>query len=308
MNKKITLAALACAAVAFAQTPGTVDDTFLWDGATDCVGQVITGSTETKTSGYWYEYSDANDGGSSKFIWPADVKENSFGFFSPLIETYYGIKGTVTMGEGYDYPYIAVGFDIWSGKKEGVDITKWGGICIAYESTIGFSIELAVEDEKNVAGYDNYKVIVAKSPSKTMGNFPWSKFSQGGWGTEVPQDEFLKKVASIRLRFEGVAGNSGNFRVCQVGSLNQCTSCTALDPTEAVAVASVSSVKAQLSGRVLSFKGISSAKAEVIDLQGQVVKSATVGSSMDLSGLDAGIYMVRIAGESVNFAQKIVLK
>jgi hypothetical protein len=29
---------------------------------------------------------------------------------------------------------------------------------------------------------------------------------------------------------------------------------------------------------------------------------------MDLSSLDAGIYMVRVAGKNVNLAQKIVLK
>ncbi len=306
MNKKITLAALAGAAMAFAQGP--VDPEFIWDGSTDTQGQVITGSTETKTSGYWYDYNDKNDGGSSAFTFPSDIEANTYGnFYGPLVEKYYGIKATITMGEGYDYPYAGIGFNIWSEDQEGVDISAWSGICLAYESTIGFGIELGVEDEKNVTGYDNYKATVAKSPSKTSANFPWSKFSQGGWGTEVPIDDVLAKTAAIKLKFEGTAGTSGNFRICQIGSLNKCTACVDPDPIKVVAAAG-SSVKAQLSGRVLSFQGISSAKAEVINLQGQVVKSATISSTMDLSSLDAGIYMVRVAGKNVNFAQKIILK
>ena len=253
------------------------------------------------------DYNDKNDGGSSAFTFPADVEANTYGnFYGPLVEKYLGIKATITMGEGYDYPYAGIGFNIWSEDQEGVDISAWSGICLAYESTIGFGIELGVEDEKNVTGYDNYKATVAKSPSKTSANFPWSKFSQGGWGTEVPIDDVLAKTAAIKLKFEGTAGTSGNFRICQIGSLNKCTACTDGDPIKAVAAGS--SVKAQLTGRVLSFQGFSSAKAEVINLQGQVVKSATISSTMDLSSLDAGIYMVRVAGKNVNFAQKIILK
>ena len=154
---------------------------------------------------------------------------------------------------------------------------------------------------------DNYKAMVAKSPASTKANFPWSKYSQGGWGIEVPIDDVLAKTAAIKLKFEGTVGTSGNFRICQIGSNGQCTGCSPQPPSALVNVAA-SSVKAQLSDRVLHFHGISSAKAEVINLQGEVVKSATVSSAMDLSGIDAGVYMVRVAGNGVNFAKKIVLK
>ena len=72
-----------------------------------------------------------------------------------------------------------------------------------------------------------------------------------------------------------------------------------------------SSVKAMLSGRTLSFSGINSvAAAEVINLQGQVVLKGAVSasSSLNLASLDAGVYMVRVAGKAVNHSQKIVLK
>ena len=306
MNKIITLAAIAgSAAMAFAQL--TVSNTFLWDGATDTEGRVDTGSDSVRTAGYWYEFTDEKEEGTSYFTWPDDIEEDTYGnFFGPLTEAYGGIKGSITLGDGYEYPYSGLGFNILSDKQEGADITVWQGICLAYESNIGFGIELGVENEKEVTGYDNYKATVGKAATATAADFPWSKFRQANWGTAVDQEVVLAKTAAIKLKFEGSAGTSGDFRICQIGSLGKCTGCGGKIIVKSAAAAS--SVKAQLSGRVLSFKGISSAKAEVIDLQGQVVKSATVGSSMDLSGLDAGIYMVRVAGKSVNFAQKIVLK
>ena len=305
MNKIITLAAIAgSAAMAFAQL--SVSNTFLWDGATDTEGRVDTGSDSVRTAGYWYEYTDSNDDGTSHFTWPADVEENTYGnFFGPLTEAYGGIKGSITLGDGYEYPYSGLGFNILSDKQEGADITVWQGICLAYESNIGFGIELGVENEKEVTAYDNYKATVGKAATPTATDFPWSKFRQANWGTAVDQEVVLQKTAAIKLKFEGSAGTSGDFRICQIGSLGKCTGCGG---KIIVKSAAASSVKAQLSGRVLSFKGFSSAKAEVINLQGQVVKSATVSTSMDLSSLDAGIYMVRVAGKNVNLAQKIVLK
>ena len=296
----------------FAQGP--VDSKFLWDGGTDTQGQVVTGSTEIKSSGYWYDYNDKSDGGSSAFTFPSEIEANNYGnFYGPLVEAYYGIKATITMGEGYEYPYAGIGFNIWSEDQEGVDISEWGGICLAYESTIGFGIELAVENEKTVTGYDNYKATVAKSPSSTTTNYPWSKFSQGGWGTEVPIDDVLAKTYAIKLKFEGTAGTSGNFLICQIGSLNQCTRCMQIcclppDTSNSVPVRAASSFKASLVGRMLSFEGIALAKAEVVDLQGRVVKSATISTTMDLAGLDAGIYILRVSSHGISHTKKIVLK
>ena len=76
-------------------------------------------------------------------------------------------------------------------------------------------------------------------------------------------------------------------------------------------VAAASAVKATLSGRTLSFAGIKSvATAEVMNLQGQVIVKGAVSSSasLDLSSVDAGVYLVRVAGKSVDFSQKIVIK
>ena len=304
MNKTLSFAAVVgAAAVAFAQGP--VNSEFLWDGTTDTEGQVETGSTETKTAGYWYEYTDKDNKGTSVFTWPAGIEANEYdNFFGPLIEASSGIKGSVSLGDGYEYPFAGLGFNIWSEGQEGVDISAWGGICVSYSSDIGFAIELGVEDEATVTEYNNYKATVSKSATVTTADFAWAKFKQeSGWGVAVDQAEILKKVAAIKLKFSGTAGDGGDFLIQKVGSNGACSGGVGIKT-----IAASSSVKAMLSGRVLSFSGITSAKAEVINLQGQVVKSATVSSAMDLSSLDAGVYMVRVAGKNVNFAQKIVLE
>ncbi|MBQ2560748.1 MAG: T9SS type A sorting domain-containing protein [Fibrobacter sp.] len=311
MNKRNMLGTLVLAATCiFAQE--TVSETFLWDGGTDTLGRVLTGSND-KTSGYLFDFTDKREGGETAFTFPNEIKANDLGnFYGPLVAAYHGIKATITLGEGYNYPYAAIGFNIWNDEQKGVDISGWGGICLAYQSTIGFSIEVVPENEKEVTGEDNYMTTVLKSPSAVKANFQWGKYSQRGWGTEAPIDDVLAHAASIRIRFEGTAGTSGNFRICQIGSLNQCTGC-ADEPTQGIGDAgsinaAASSVKVQLAGRVLHIQGNSSAKVEVINLQGQIVKSATASSAMDLSSLDAGVYMVRIAGKSANFSQKILLK
>ena len=70
--------------------------------------------------------------------------------------------------------------------------------------------------------------------------------------------------------------------------------------------------KAFLNGRTLSFTGIkSTATAEVLNSLGQVVARGAIdgaASTLNLAHLDAGIYMVRVTGKSVNFTNKIVVR
>jgi hypothetical protein len=303
MNKKLVIAAIAgAAAMASAETAAA---TFLWDGTTDTQGKVETGSEE-ETSGYWYEYTDKDNSGTSAFTFPADVEANEYdNFFGPLIEAYGGIKATVSLGAGYDYPFAGLGFNIWSEAQEGVDISAWNGICLSYQSTIGFAIELGVADEATVTEYNNYKATVAKAATVTANDYLWKSFKQeSGWGVTVDQATVLASTAAIKLKFSGTAGTTGDFLIQKVGSAGQCSA----TPVSIKSVAAAGSAKAMLSGRTVSFSGFTSAKAEVINLQGQVVKSATVSSAMDLSSLDAGVYMLRVAGKSVKLTQKIVLE
>ncbi|MCQ2097696.1 MAG: T9SS type A sorting domain-containing protein [Fibrobacter sp.] len=295
MNKKLTLAIIAAgAAMASAQ----LAPTFIWDGS-DTEGRVITGSDDEK-SGYWYDYNDENDGGDSKFVWPSDVEPNAYdNFYGPLCEAYGGIKGTASIGTGAEFPYLGLGFNLVNEEQDGGDISAWGGICLTYSSTGTFKIEIGVPNEKAVTGYNNYVAAVSKQPSVGTQNYPWSKFKQAtGWGTEVDQAVVLGSASAIKLKFEA----SADFLIQEIGSNNQCGNGSLPTPAIEKGMAA-QSFKAQLSGRTLSF-GKTVAKAEIINLQGQVVMAASSVKSMDLSKVQAGVYMVRAEGMS----QQIMVK
>ena len=208
----------------------------LWCGATDDEGKVETGSTE-RTAGYWYDCNDAGkdhnglsfsfcspDGGSSVFEFPSEIEENTYGnFFGPLIEAYGGIKGKVILGEGYRYPYAYLAFNLVSEGLEGMDISNWDGICLVYESTYGFYIELVPENECDVTEYNNYKIRIPESSRTSTLDYPWAKFKQeADWGKEADRDTVLSKVATIRIKFEGTAGTTGDFYIRSIGRLGTC--------------------------------------------------------------------------------------
>ena len=74
----------------------------------------------------------------------------------------------------------------------------------------------------------------------------------------------------------------------------------------------MSAPKAILNGRTLSFTGIkSTATAEVMNSLGQIVARGVIDgatSTLSLTHLNAGIYMIRVTGKGVHLARRIVLK
>ena len=199
----------------------------LWCGWNDTTGNVNTGFNDREFK-YWYTLTDENDAGTSTFIFPSDDNRNNYEYFySSLVKEYGGIKGAIELGEGCEYPYLLLGFDLYDATQRGVDISDWGGLCLVYESAIGFGIELVSENETTLTAYDNYKATVSKSTSYLSStpvsvDLPWNKFKQGGWGKSVDQAIVLSQVASIRLRFEGTAGTYGEFNIRSIGRLGTC--------------------------------------------------------------------------------------
>lgn len=202
-----------------------VDSVFMWNAADDMSGRVFTGAKDGDSSDYWYDYDDSVEGGSSVMMYPADVETNeSNDFFGPLAKAYGGLKGTVSFGEGYEFPYAGLAFNVTGAKRKGTDIMEWDGICLSYRSTINFSIELVVEDEAFATEYtNNYSVTVTKSENLRSVDFPWAKFTQAPTKTSPKNlEEVLFKTAVVRLNFEGKAGTSGDFFIQAIGSLGQC--------------------------------------------------------------------------------------
>lgn len=229
-----------------------------------------------------------------------------------MIENLGVISITMTAGPDADYPFVGYGFNLVNSKKDGYDIgSNWGsGLCICISNTAKIELELEAADGIDTKD-DHYNITI---PAATVGravNLAWSDFAQAGWGTAVAQSLVLANTVAVKLKFAGTAGKTLTNSV-QIGYFGTTGTCPATLPTTAIpSVNKASSVKAQLAGRSLSFPGLkSAANVEIINLQGQVVlKSSLNGSaSLNLANLDAGVYMVRVAGKSVNFAQKVLLK
>lgn len=304
MNKKILIASAFLAAATMVSALTT------WSGPNGDY-RVDTGLDDgSDESGYWYTYADDANGGSSAITWPVPTGNGyDDNALDPIIDNCGGLCGNVSLGAGYDYPFAGLGFNLTGPDQTGADVTSWGGVCITYSASVAPILEVAPENEATVTEYNNYMSKLKVAASKTTVNLAWSDFKQeSGWGVTVPQASYLGMVAAVKVKFSGKAGTSGDFNIMEVGENGQCPG----GGTDAIsAPVAASSVKAMLSGRTLSFSGINSvAAAEVINLQGQVVLKGAVSasSSLNLASLDAGVYMVRVAGKAVNHSQKIVLK
>ena len=195
----------------------------LWDGFSNRSEKVLTGGDET--SGYWYEFNDNSEGGSSTIEFPSDVDTHIDGSpFSDLIEKYRGIQLGVAFGSGYEKPYAGVAFNVWSEEQEGVNVYPWGGLCLEYKSSIDFEIELGLENGAiPTMGSCSFVANVPASTSEKVSDFVWEKFKNNcGAGVSPDLTDVLKKVASVRLKFSGAAGTTGDFLIQRIGAVGMC--------------------------------------------------------------------------------------
>ena len=164
-------------------------------------------------------------------------------------------------------------------------------------------MELSWDEEAN--GYDTWYAELPTTPGPTTLDFAWSDFKQDGWDKKPITIATEKSVGlKIRLKNSRAEDVSGTFILEELGWKDECSVISAGFSS----VARANSAKAILTDRTLSFSGIrGDSRVEIVNLQGQVMLKGTTAAAMDLSRLDAGVYMVRVAG-SVNLAQKILLK
>jgi hypothetical protein len=291
---------------------------------------------------------DSDGGASSVAWPVAKGNDYSKDAMDPIIDECSGVCGTAKLSKGslsYD-PFVGIGFNV-VGEASATDHTpvagdasSWGGVCIAYSSEIAASLEMGLGDYDTKLAYDNPFVSLPKGDNKVV-DVAWSDFAQNGWGVDkggetIDGPTAATKLVALKFKMQGAEG-SYKFNIMSVGakgggcaasggSLPSGDSGTTPGGTTpggettpggttpggttpaAIGDFSVSTAKAILSGRTLSFSGISNAKVEILNLQGQIVMKGSAASSMNLMGLDAGVYMVRIAGKAVNMSQKILVK
>ena len=310
MNKKLSLAsALFVASAVFAFET--------WYGD---IYQVETGlGTDTNTYGYWFSYNDNEDGGKSEVVWPVAIgTEYSDTSLDPVIDHCYGICGTAVLDKGtltYN-PFAGIGFNVVGAAVDGGDpipgdATAWGGLCITYASAAAPTLELGLGDFDSKIGYANPAVSLPMAASARVTKaLPWSSFAQPSWyngSTKISGEEAAKQLVSVKFKIQNTPGEYP-FYISMIGPYTDGW-CQPYGIDKAVR--GPSNAKATLLGRNLGVSGIiSSAAVEITNLHGQVVTKGSInnGSTLDLSSLDAGIYMVHVTGTSVNFVDKIVLK
>lgn len=225
---------------------GGVWPQFLWEGSADEEGRVVTGS-DGEMAGYWYEINDIDDGGSSKFTLPPDIKkacdENWYTgtCYEFMMETYGGIKEKVVLGAGAENPHVGLGFNILNEEQEGADVSEWGGLCLEYSSDLDFNVWLQAEDGTLTIDCQ-LAYHLSASDSVKMVDIPWSKFgSSCGFGMDIDASKVLANAAAVHLRFNGKAGDTGDFLLKKIGSLGQCGSGSVPVSSSAVAPKSSSS-------------------------------------------------------------------
>ena len=325
--KNITLATLCAATATFA------GQFITWNGA-DEDPIVKTGlGNETETQGRWYTYED-NLG--SKTICPDDGIDPPYIYCADVIlPTCQGFCSIAELDNGSqtDLPYVGFGFNV-VGETSFTDVTPaaanvsaWGGLCVTYTSDADIQLELGLGSV--VDSTINYANPAVTLPAAKATTFPspngkdgkkvvvsWSDFKQPSWydgAVKIDGETAAKQLAAIHFKIQAEPGKY-NFNICAVGPKDgTCPEkCGIPTPPESIKIArGISAISAFLNGHMLGFTGIkASATVEVMNSLGQVVMKGSVNNAttLNLSALKAGTYMVHVSGKNINFAKKIVLK
>ena len=313
-----------------------------WNGA-DYVYQVQTGlGNETETNGIWYGYGDDNKGGDSKIKWPVEMCHEyetcTKYYFDAVIEHCGGFCGTARLDQGTSAtkPFIGVGFNIvgetstTNNTPAAGDASAWGGLCVTYTSDVDLQLELGLgETVDSTISYANPAVTLPAAkeasflpPKGKNGNkviVSWSDFKQPSWyngSVKFDGETAAKQLVAVKFKLQAEPGDY-DFNICAVGPKDGICPEECGITSEEVGIKvthrtnETTTVKAILNNRTLSFTGVSHATAEVMNSLGQVVAKGAINgavSTLNLAHLNAGIYMVRVVGKSVNFKKKIVIK
>ena len=332
--KKITLAALCAASAIYAGAFET------WIGA-EFNPRVETGlGNETDTYGRWFDYSDNDEGGGSRIIFPVEMNselshcEGSYIYCQDLyidmiIEYCYGVCGTVSLDKGSltPKPFSGIGFSIvgeTSTTNKALaagDAFTWGGLCVTYSSDTDISLELGLGN--TIDSTMNYALPAVKLPASKKDHriiASWSDFKQPSWydgSVKFDGETAAKQLVTINFKFQADPGEY-DFNICAVGPKDgtcpeECKHYVSYNGIKVTRGSST--VNAVLNGRTLRFTGIkSTATVEVMNSLGQIVMKNAINNAtnkaatLNLTSLKAGIYMVHVNGKNVNFAKKIVLR
>jgi hypothetical protein len=334
MNKKIFAAAMLMAGTA--SMAGVGGSLWNWTNVDAYSAQVMVPAVVDRASGvetydveagWWYGYADDKNGGASTFgplnsvgdldASCSDSEDATCSTAKALDAASYSLKADLTLAAGYQYRFAGIAFK-WMPPEGGADVTTdisaKGGFCLTYAlATTGKFYMVMDMDQNKYDPTDNgfpVKSLAATSSWKTL-SLPWSGFV-GTYGVKKTGADGAKEANSLQFKLEGAVNNTASISIGDLGWLDDACGIPDGVPNSALSNVSASGLKMAVAGRTLAFSGLKGAtKVDVINLQGQVVANATLGkatSSLNLSRLDGGVYLVRASGSNVSFSQRVVLK
>lgn len=249
----------------------------------------------SESSGYWFYYNDAADGGLSQIIWPAPMgNDYSTDAFDNIIDVCYGVCGTYALDKGsleYD-PFVGVGFTFAGMKASGeiqmVDASAISGIRVQYSSEVSLSVEMGFDSEMEAAlAYDvpTYSLTSTGTGITKTVDIPWSKFRQAGWGRglQMTGEQGALTLGTIKFKVQGKDGLTGAFNIVSVEALDRACSST----STATPVTPVTPVIPETSSSVIP--PMSSSSVIVVNNSNFVTWDGADGIERIETGFDAGM-------------------
>ena len=206
------------------------DGTELWCKDESPNYRVQTGlDNDTRTSGYWFPYTDSIEGGASTIEWPvARGTEFDPYAFDNIVRECNGLCGTIALDAGEMdgiNPYAGVYFNIvgetsvTDGTIAVGDVTAWEGICITYTSTLPAKLVMELDEYTRIAVNEDQPVKnLAKAALANDVCIEWSDFRQSGWGKadKISGTEAATKLAALKFEISATDGSTGDFNIIRL--------------------------------------------------------------------------------------------
>jgi len=171
----------------------------------------------------WYVVDDGEvDKGNTIVDWHTAIDKSNAGWLKSVIDTCKGICGDVTFGDGFVSPYLDVGFSLvqdisWDAVGGGYNVSSFGGVCIAYSSTVSMSVLMIVpRDVAPDYAFAQYELPL--SDTVRVERIPWSSFAEPSWAQPVDSyEKSVQKTTALRVEISGDAGTTGSFNIKAFG-------------------------------------------------------------------------------------------
>ncbi len=171
----------------------------------------------------WYVVEDSEiDSGNTTVDWPVAVDTSNAGWLKSVIDTCKGICGDVTFGDGFGSPYVDIGFSLvqdtsWDAESGGYNVESFGGVCIAYSSTVDMTVLMVVpRDVSPDFGFARFEL--PHSDTVRVERIPWSSFAEPSWAQPVDSyEKSVQEMTALRVELSGDAGTTGSFNIKAFG-------------------------------------------------------------------------------------------